>query len=97
MSDIYVDRDNMTSRLGEVLDRVDDLDQALGRRPSAPDGGIAAAMIGFIATAGGEASGVMADAERALAAIATDVLADFALTDEEASVVLEDFADELGG
>ena len=97
MSDIYVERDVMSDRLAEVLARVDGLDQALGQRPAAPDGGIAAAMIGLIATAGGEASGVMADAERALAAIADDVLADLELTDTEAAAVLDDLADELGG
>jgi hypothetical protein len=97
MTDIYIERVNMTERLTEVLARVDDLDLALGARPSAPDGGIAAAMIGFIATAGGEAAGVMADVERLLAAVTVDVLDDLELTDAEVGEAMQDLTDELDG
>lgn len=97
MTEIMIDRAVMAQRLAEVLARVDTLDGTLGARPTAPQAGIAAAMIGVIAAAGAEAAGVMADAERALAAIAVDVLDDLSLTDAEVGEVIQDLTDELDG
>ena len=95
MSEISIDRVNMTERMNTVVARVDDLDTTLGDRPSAPDGGIASALVGFIATAGVEATGIFADATRALAAITGDVMADFELTDAEIGEAIGDLTSEL--
>lgn len=95
MTEISIDRVNMTERMEAVVDRVDELDTTLGARPNPPDGAIAAALIGFIATAGVEATGIFADATRALAAITGDVMADFELTDAEVGEAMDDLTSEL--
>jgi hypothetical protein len=92
MTDIMIERGAMEERLDEHLGFIDEADRALAARPSAPDGGIASEMIGFIARVGGEAAGLAADTHRALTAIALDVINDLALTDEQ---VGEQFLDLL--
>lgn len=95
MTEIYLDRYNMERRLGEVLERVDALDSAVGKLPDAPDGGIATSFITFIASAGAEASGLAADTARALSAIAIDVIEDLSNTDAEIAAQLKQLEVEL--
>jgi hypothetical protein len=97
VTEIYVDRDNMSARIAELIARVDETEKALGDRPAMPDGGIASAMIGFIAQSGIEAVGLSDDLMRALGAVAEDVLADITLTDAEMGDQLGEFRDELEG
>lgn len=75
MSDaIFMDRDNMVRRMNDVVDRVDELDAALGGMPEGADGGTATALIGFIAAAGAEAANEFGGAVRLIGAITDDVM-----------------------
>lgn len=96
MSDIIsIDRENMERRMGDVVDRVDTLDAALGDIPGPADGGPASALIGFIAAAGAEAANEFAGAVRLIDAITSDVLADTLAVDEEIAEDLSDVEAEL--
>ena len=81
--DIYIDRDNMQDRVGEVVERVDALDSALGDRPPAADGGPASALIGLIAAAGADAANEYGGAVRLLGAISVDVVKDMFTAEEQ--------------
>lgn len=87
---IYIDRENMVRRMGDVVDRVDELDAALTALPPEGDGGAASALIGFIAAAGAEAANEYAGAVRLIGAITEDVLQDAFATEAE-------IAEELAG
>lgn len=96
MSDpIYMDRHNMMSRMGEVVDRVDDLDAALAGIPSAADGGAAAVLIGFIASAGAEAANEYGGAVRLIGAVTDDVMKDMSATESQIVDELTDIEAEL--
>ena len=95
MSEIVIFRDDMVARMRDLLSRVDDADKALAARPTAPEGGIAAAMIGLIAAAGAEAVGASADASRALAAITIDVLEDSDLSETQIGQEFSDLRSEM--
>jgi chromosome condensin MukBEF ATPase and DNA-binding subunit MukB len=96
MSDqIYFDRDNMERRMGDVVDRVDELDAALADIPSATDAGAVSALIGFIAAAGAEAANEYAGAVRLIGAITVDVAQDITATEEEVTDVISDLESEL--
>lgn len=98
MSDvIYIDRDNMERRMGDVMGYVDGLDAALGDIPAPADGGPASALIGFIAAAGAEAANEVSGAVRLIGAITSDVLSDTMAADEEIAEELSDVEDELEG
>ncbi len=98
MSDvIYIDRDNMERRMGDVMGYVDGLDAALSDMPAPADGGPASALIGFIAAAGAEAANEVAGAVRLIGAITSDVLSDTMAADEEIAEELSDVEDELEG
>jgi hypothetical protein len=84
MSDpIYVDRENMTRRVGLVIDEVDRVDDALASLPGAADGGAASALIGFIAGAAAEAANEYAGAVRLVGAVTDSVLDDVRATEEQ--------------
>jgi len=83
MSDaIYIDRDNMTRRMGLVVDEVDRLDAALASLPPASNGGAASALIGFIAGAAAEAANEYAGAVRLVGAVTESVLDDVQATED---------------
>jgi len=96
MTTIALDRAAMDLRLADLVDRVDDLDRSLGRMPGPPDGGIASGMIALIATAAAEANGLAADIDRAVAAIALDVVKDLDATEDEVYDVFSGIDAELG-
>lgn len=84
MSDpIYVDRENMTRRMGLVVDEVDRVDDSLASLPGAADGGAASALIGFIAGAAAEAANEYAGAVRLVGAVTDSVLDDVRATKEQ--------------
>lgn len=84
MSDpIFVDRVNMTRRMGLVVDELDRVDEALASIPGAADGGAASALIGFIAGAAGEAANEYAAAVRLVAAVTDSVLDDVEATEQQ--------------
>ncbi|MEZ3156528.1 hypothetical protein AB1K56_06295 [Microbacterium sp. BWR-S6Y] len=84
MSDpIFVDRVNMTRRMGLVVDELDRVDDALASIPGAADGGAASALIGFIAGAAGEAANEYAGAVRLVAAVTDSVLDDVEATEQQ--------------
>jgi len=96
MSDpIYMDRDNMERRMGDVVDRVDDLDAALTDMPAAVDGGAASALLGFIAAAGAEAANEYAGAVRLIGAITVDVMQNMSDTETEIADELSRLESEL--
>jgi hypothetical protein len=95
MTDISIDRVSMDKRMKEQVSDAADIDAPLGRMPPAVDGGIASAMIGFLVSAGAEAAGLVTDSHRALAAIASDVLDDLSLTEDEAVAELKKLHDEI--
>jgi hypothetical protein len=95
MTEIVIDRVNMERILNLQTAASDSIDSALGGTPTAVDGGIASGMIAFIASAGAEASGLVADAHRALAAIALDVLDDASLTEAQMEDQLDDMTEGL--
>lgn len=98
MSDpIYLDSDNVTRRMGEVLDLVGELDGALTGMPSAADGGAATALIGFIAAAGAEAANEYAGAVRLIGAITDDVLQDASHTEADITDEISRMEQELEG
>ncbi|MBZ4488189.1 hypothetical protein LQ938_11030 [Microbacterium sp. cx-55] len=98
MSDpIYIDRDNMERRMGDVVTYVDDLDAALADIPGPADAGAASAMIGFISSAGAEAANEYAGAVRLIAAITNEVLADSLAADAEIADDLSGLEAELEG
>jgi hypothetical protein len=90
MSTIAIDRYNMDRRLTDLVDCVDDVDTVLGRTPGVADGGIASAAIALVTSAAAESVGLAADATRALAAIADDVLDDLSLTEQQVTEALQD-------
>ncbi|WP_150951558.1 hypothetical protein [Microbacterium testaceum] len=84
MSDpIYVDRDNMTRRMGLIVDELDGIDEALASVPAAADGGAASALIGFIAGAAAEAANEYSGAVRLVGAVTDSVLDDVQATEEQ--------------
>ena len=84
MSDpIFVDRVNMTRRMGLVVDELDRVDEALASIPGAADGGAASALIGFIAGAAAEAANEYAGAVRLVAAVTDSVLDDVEATEQQ--------------
>ncbi|WP_136587781.1 hypothetical protein [Microbacterium hydrothermale] len=84
MSDpIFVDRVNMTRRMGLVVDELDSVDEALASIPGAADGGAASALIGFIAGAAAEAANEYAGAVRLVAAVTDSVLDDVEATEQQ--------------
>jgi hypothetical protein len=92
---IYMDRDNMERRMGDVVDRVDDLDAALTDVPPAVDGGSASALIGFIAAAGAEAANEYAGAVRLIGAITVDVMQNMSNTESEITDEISRLESEL--
>lgn len=80
---IYVDRDNMTRRVGLVVYEIERLDGALTSIPTAADGGAASALIGFIAGAAAEAANEYSGAVRLVGAVTDSVLDDIAATEEQ--------------
>lgn len=97
MKAITLDRYNMDRRLRDLVDRVDDIDTALGRTPDVADGGIASAVIALITSAGAEAVGLAADSTRELAAVAADVLDDLGRTEQEVVETLRDLERQVAG
>lgn len=96
MSDaIYVDRDNMHRRMGEVVALVDGLDSALGNMPDPADAGSATALISFIASAGAEAANEYGGAVRLIGAITDAVLEDMSTYEGEVSEQLSDMQSGL--
>ncbi|WP_159500000.1 hypothetical protein [Microbacterium sp. 18062] len=94
---IYMDRDNMQRRMGEVVDRVDQLDEALTDMPPAADAGAASALIGFIAAAGAEAANEYGGAVRLIGAITDDVMQDTFATEDQIADELSSLEAELEG
>lgn len=95
MSEIYLDRTGMELRLNTVVDRIDEVDAALGKMPAVPDGGIASSMMAFIASAGAEAAGLAANTARLLSAVAMDVLEDMSATDTRIAQELREMEKDL--
>lgn len=95
VTEISVDRVMMDLLLDRLIEKTDALDSSLSRLPAAPDGGIASALITFLTTASTEASGLVADGNRALDAVARDVLDNFAINDASGADELQEFTDEL--
>lgn len=95
MSEIFIDREGMVGQMAKMLPVLDDLDAAAADWPTAAEGGIASAMIGFIAAAAAEAAWAVADNQRALIAVATDVLKDMELTEAQIGQELWDLNEEI--
>jgi len=92
---ISVDRDNMARLMDTQVTDTDVIDTALGAMPGAVDGGVASAMIAFLASAAAESSGLVADSYRALAAITDDVLKDVTLSEEQVAADLDKVTEEI--
>jgi hypothetical protein len=95
MSKIEVERENMNELMERQVTDTDAIDTALGAMPGAVDGGIASAMIAFLASAAAESSGLVADSYRALVAITNDVLADVSLSEEQVADDLDKVTEEI--
>jgi hypothetical protein len=97
VSEIAIDRTSMDRLMAVHVTDADAIDTVLGTLPDAVDGGIASAIIGFLVSATAEASGVVSDSYRALAAITVDVLDDMSLTDEQIGDEFESLQHEIDG
>lgn len=96
MSDpIYVDRDNIRRRMGDVSALAREIESALGHMPPAADGGAVSALIGFIAAAGSEAANEYAGAVQLIGAITDDVMRDNEATESEMTAELTQLEQEL--
>jgi hypothetical protein len=95
MTEIRVDREDMESSFGRVVEQLDAIDRALAHIPTAPDGGIATELIAFTMAAALESAGTEADSYRVLIAIARDVLADLKATDESAAAELLELEQQI--
>jgi len=95
MTEMHLDRFSMERRLTELAEKADDLNAVLDAMPGVPDGGEASALITFIATAGAEAAGVVADTHHALIAVTKDVLADLHLTEDQILEHIRDLETEI--
>lgn len=97
MSEISVSRESLDERFASVLEDVDALDRSLAQIPDAPDGGLATELIGFVMAAAKESAGTAADGYRALLAVASDVLDDFAAQEDRAVTELAELRDAVQG
>ena len=93
---IYIDRDNIEKRIGELVKQVDEVDSALTVMPSVPDGGAASSMIALITASAAEAAGFFADSNRALGAITIDVMKDASLKEAEIEGIFTDLDKQMG-
>ena len=95
MTEIAVDREGMDVLLARHLRAAEGIDEVFNRLPSPVDGGIASTLMGFIVRASAEASALVADSHRLVAAVATEVLGDIGANEEQAEFTLIQLAKAL--
>ncbi len=95
MTEITVAAEQVTARLADVRERVDEVDRVLAGLPDAPDAGIATELVAFAMAAAVDAAATAADGYRALIAVAEDVLEDFSGNEERAAEALNDMRTDI--
>lgn len=95
--DIQVSKDALDERFEKVITEVDALDTTIAGVPDAPDAGIASEIIGFAMAAAIDGAATTADGYRALIAVASDVLTDFAHHEQGAVTELADLKNAVEG
>lgn len=94
MSDITLDGDQLKELFAGLQPSIDDVYNSLKNIPNV-NGGIAANMVALIASAGAEASQVVADSYVALMALALETVNEFEATEESVTQDLIDFKNHI--
>lgn len=91
MTEISLDRDGAELILKKLEETASAIDGPLQALPAMPDGGLASSLIALITRTGAEAAGVVASSYHAFHAVATDVLDDMSLTEQDIAEELREF------
>lgn len=91
MTEISLDRDGAEHVLKKLEDTATAIDGPIQALPAMPDGGLASSLIALITRTGAEAAGVVAASYHSFHAVATDVLDDMSLTEQDIAKELSDF------
>lgn len=94
MSDIALDPVQLRELFAGLQPSIDDVYNSLRDIPYV-NGGIASNMIALIASAGAEASQVVADSRVALMALVLETISDFEATEESVTQELNDFKNDI--
>jgi hypothetical protein len=95
MSEISIDSGFILGRMNDQVRRIDSVDAAFSGFPEAVDGGRASSMIATLVAAAVEGGVLVADSQRALAAITIDVLKDTGLSEQQRRDELDDITKQL--
>jgi hypothetical protein len=97
MTEITVDREGMDALLARHLRAAEGIGDVLNRLPNSVDGGVASTLMGFIVRASAEASALVADSHRLVAAVTTEVLGELHTNEEQAELTMIQLTKTLEG